>query len=553
VDGKRRRHHRDQERHEQPQRRGVRTFRDKSLNTENKFEEIATQTKGSPKPPYRRNQFGAALGGPIVRDRVHFFGSVERTKEDKYITVNTGKPAFYSGLEGIFAEPEYSNTYFGKVDWAASSRQNLFVRFAGQQQDYTCDTCGGTAALNTDGGINQPRLSLAGGHTWVVSTRMLNELHAQYSYYGYNAHPAYDATIFDFGTYPAERTAQFAPTFAFPSLTYGWTPGGPNLYVKQWAKEIRDEFSIVAARHVVKFGGGVRGMLALDDLPPTVGAWTFGTDQPFDGTPATMATLSRPTLFTAQLGAIRRELPNIYGEVYVQDEWKPVSNLTLNLGLRWDYQAKVLNTGLDINDPAMFPTTGTVRQIPFVDFTKRGDANNVSPRLGLAWDVSGTGATVARAACGIYYNPIWTTTMRGEQTNYRQTAISISNPSYPDPYGGRDPLTFASTAVQNISIVDNNLENQKAMAVTTGLSQRITSTMALHADVVYNHITGVPLLININPRANGTTGLRPAGAIRPHRPAAEPRREQVQGAAGPPGQAPHTQLPVHDLLHPRER
>ena len=483
-------------------------FRGKALNAENTFEQLATETKGTPKPDYRRNQFGGAVGGPIVLDKIHFFGSVERTREDRFITVNTGKPQFYSALEGIFAEPEFSNTYFGKMNWQANARQNVFVRFAGQQQDYTCDTCGGTAALNTDGGINQPRTSLAGGHTWAISSRMLNEVRAQYSYYGYYAHPATDATLFDFGSYPAARTAQFAPTFTFPSLSYGWTAGGPNLYVQQWVKEVRDEFTVAAGSHVVKFGGGVRSMPARDDLPPTVGTWTFGTDQPFDGTPAAMATVTKPTLFTAALGAIRRDLPNISGEVFVQDEWRPRSNVTLNVGLRWDYQAQVLNTGLDINDPAMFPTTGTLRQIPFVDFTKRGDTNNFAPRVGVAWDIAGNGATVARAAYGIYYNPIWSRDMRGEQTNYRQTAISISNPTYPDPYGGRDPQSLASAA-QNISIVDNNLENQKAMAITGGLSQAIGATLAVHADVVYNHITGVPMVTNINPRANGTTGARP--------------------------------------------
>src|SRR5207302_1800102 len=62
---------------------------------------------------------------------------------------------------------------------------------------------------------------------------------------------------------------------------------------------------------------------------------------------------------------------------------------------------------------------------------------------------------------------------------------------------------------QNISIVDNGLQNSRAAASTVGISQGITSLMAIHADVVYNDMEGVPLLTNINPRANGTTGNRP--------------------------------------------
>jgi carboxypeptidase family protein len=484
-------------------------FRDKTLNTMDKFQQAAHDTKGSPKPNYRRNQFGVSIGGPIVQNKLHFFGAVERTKEDKYITVSTGKSQFYSGLEGIFPEPEYSNTYFGKVDWQASQQQTFFVRFAGQQQNYTCDSCGGSAALNTDGGINQPRRSFAGGHTWVLSSRMLNEVRAQYSFYGYYPHPVYDLTVFDFGSYPAQRLAQFVPTFSFPSATYGWPAG---LYVLQWAKEIRDDFSITAGTHIIKFGGGIRSMLSQDDVPPNNGAWTFSTDQSFDGSPATIAALRNPILFTATgpNTPIRRDLPNIYNEVYVQDEWKPASNLTLNLGLRYDLQTQVWNTGLNVSDTNTFPTYGTARDLSaFYDFKNRGDKNNFGPRVGFAWDVKRNGDTVVRGAYGRYYNPIWATTMRGEQTNFRQAAISISNPSYPDPYGGRDPLSFASTAAQNISIVDNNLKNQRADASTLGISQGLTSVMALHADVVYNDMEGVPLVTNINPRANGTTGNRP--------------------------------------------
>ncbi len=484
-------------------------FRDKSLNTENKFEELATQTKGLPKPNYRRNQFGAAMGGPIVQNKIHFFGAIERTKEDKFITVSTGRSAFYSALEGIFAEPEYSNTYFGKVDWQMNQQQSFFVRFAGQQQNYTCDSCGGTAALNTDGGINQPRRSFAGGHTWVIGSKALNEVRGQYSFYGYYPHPVYDLTVFEFGDYPAQRLAQFQGRYVFPSLTYGWPAG---LYVLQGAKEIRDDFSITTGAHTIKFGGGIRSMRSQDDVPPNNANWTFSTDQPFDGSAASIAALRNPILFTATgpNTPISRDLPNIYNELYVQDEWKPVSNLTLSLGLRYDLQTQVWNSTLDETNTTIFPTYGTARDLSgFYDFKNRGDKNNFGPRLGLAWDVKSNGKTVLRGAYGRYYNPIWAVTMRGEQTNFLQAAISISNPSYPDPYGGRDPLSFASTAPQNISIVDNNLKNQWADASTVGLSQSITNVMAIHADLVYNDMEGVPLVVNTNPRANGTTGARP--------------------------------------------
>ena len=63
------------------------------------------------KPELRRHQFGGSAGGPILRDRVHFFGAFERTDTDEFYTVNTGQPQFYSSLEGTFPLPSYRNLY----------------------------------------------------------------------------------------------------------------------------------------------------------------------------------------------------------------------------------------------------------------------------------------------------------------------------------------------------------------------------------------------------------------------------------------------------------
>ncbi len=481
--------------------------RDKSLNTMNVFEQQAYDTKGTPKPNFHRNQFGGAAGGPIVKDRLHFFTAAERTKVDRYVSVNTGKPALYGSLDGSFAAPEYNNLAFARGDLQINPRQTLFLRWAWQVSDYACDSCGGKNAWFSSVGIKQLRWGLAGGHTWVVSSRALNEVRFQWTNYQYREHPPGVEPLSDLYDYSPARTAPLTQIFNFPSLVWGSNRNGYNT---QLARQIRDDFSITAGRHTVKFGGGVANLPNWADVPPDPGSWTFSTDQGFDpASPASIASLKNPILFTAATPAIRRFLPNVYTEAYVQDEWKPVSNVTLNLGLRYDYQAKVLNTTLDINDLSIFPTTGTNRQLPFVDFKARGDRNNLAPRLGLAWDLKSDGKSVVRAGYGIYYNPIFTINISPEQTNFRQAAISISNPPYPDPYGGKDPLTFASTNPQNISIVDNALENPESRAYTTGFSQALSSTLALHVDGVYNKMSKVTLITNINPRSGGTTGTRP--------------------------------------------
>jgi Carboxypeptidase regulatory-like domain len=154
-------------------------FRDKSLNTMNRFEQERHDTSGTPKPNFRRHQFGAALGGPVVRDRIHFFTTAERTKTNQFATVTTGRPEFYSALEGTFPIPEYSNMVFTRGDVQISPRQTAFARYAWQDSDFTCEGCGGRNAVFSGNGIQQKRYSWVGGHTWVLSSRVLNELRSR--------------------------------------------------------------------------------------------------------------------------------------------------------------------------------------------------------------------------------------------------------------------------------------------------------------------------------------------------------------------------------------
>jgi len=221
-------------------------YRTKALNAMNKFEQLNHDTSGAPKPDYLRNQFGASIGGPIVKDRFHYFVAAERMKQDQYITVNTGRPDLYGSLEGIWPIPDYNNMVFARADMQVNQNQNLFVRYAWQDADYTCDACGGTRAAFSNNGILQPRRAWAGGHTWVLSSRALNEVRWQWSFYGYYPHPpGYDAPALMY-QYPPARTDPLTSIYNFPSLTWG-ANSGASLYVEQFDREVTDAFSLVTS------------------------------------------------------------------------------------------------------------------------------------------------------------------------------------------------------------------------------------------------------------------------------------------------------------------
>ena len=97
-------------------------LRDKSLNAMNKFEQLNHDTLGTPKPEFRRNQYGATFGGPIVMNRAHFLVAADLTETKQAITVNTGKPQFYRSVEGTFPNPSYRRTFLSRYDQQISSQ-----------------------------------------------------------------------------------------------------------------------------------------------------------------------------------------------------------------------------------------------------------------------------------------------------------------------------------------------------------------------------------------------------------------------------------------------
>ena len=175
-------------------------------------------------------------------------------------------------------------------------------------------------------------------------------------------------------------------------------------------------------------------------------------------------------------------------------------HLTLNVGLRYDNQYTSFNNQLDL--------TPVPRLKELIDPTSRHDNNNVGPRAGFAWDMRNNGRSVLRGASGIAYQYVMALGMAPEVTALRLTSIVINNPSYPDPYGGRTPESFASTAPPNVSIVDDETKNARARSFTLGYSQELKANLALHVDGDVSNVDGVTMTNNIN-TLDSATGLRP--------------------------------------------
>jgi outer membrane receptor protein involved in Fe transport len=444
---------------------------------------------GAPKPDYKRNQWGLAFGGPVVKDKVHFYAAIEYQTENKSFAVNTGQPQFYSKLEGVFPTDYLRHKYFARGDWQISQSQAVFVRYGRDFEHIDCEACGGINAAFSQTYVESPRDTTVSGHTWVISNRALNELRVQYPARLWNANGPPGTPVWERpGEFPPERFEGYTQVYQFPSLRWGSAASSLN-FTKRF--EIKDDYSYSAGSHQWKFGFGYERYISPEDVVANIGTWTFAADQFFDGTPGAIAALRNPASFTASFPSTVRKLRNYWLNGYAQDEWKPISNLTLNLGLRYDTQYHSFNNQLD------FTGREVLKQL--INPTSRHDNNNVGPRVGLAWDVRNDTKTLLRAAYGRFYQYLPQGSLRNELGTLLQNSIVINNPPYPDPYGGLSPQAFVTVSARpNVNILDDKIQNMTGDTVTGGVSRQLIQNLALHVDGVYTNLRHFSRTQNIN-------------------------------------------------------
>jgi hypothetical protein len=255
-------------------------------------------------------------------------------------------------------------------------------------------------------------------------------------------------------------------------------------------------------RHDLKFGVDYSYMPYEEENTGNIlGSYTFSGDQYFNpNDPASIAALQGATTFTASIPPINTEHPTQYYVAFVQDDWKLRSNVTLNLGLRYERLYGAANEDLD---PSIFPI-----EIPYIDVSGRGDVNNFGPRTGIAWDVRDNGQTVVRGGYGMYYGHVRVLGNLNEFRNYQRFTVNITNPSYPDPYGGRDPLEFIVSGPANITVVANNYVQPYSHQFNAGFSHQLTRAFAVHADAIVTNTRHDRKTQDINPR-DPVTRARP--------------------------------------------
>jgi len=461
-------------------------FRDKSLTAEEYFQTQNDISKGLPegtsKPPYRRYQDGGTIGGPIVKNKTHFFFTYERTDENVFFTVSTNN--VWPQYDGVYKSAQKRWTYLAKVNHQFSNSQSAFFRFAQEDEYRPVVTTAGIVTPTASFDFAVPRTSAVFGHTSILSTRALNDARFQYAFSKFEVEAPYSNAAFDAGDFSPSRLAGCATAFRYPSLQVGNcnTQMGPE-HRYQFKDDFSYQLPALGGRHTWKAGFDYSYVpFEEDSTIDATGRWVFGKDAVYNP--------SDPTTFPTQYV---QSLPNYANmptktwAAYVQDDWEPASGLTFNLGLRYDRQIGSFNENLDemladIGEKlgpqfAQYPLP-----IPFINTSIRGDKNNFGPRAGFAWSPGSDGRTNLHGAYGMFYDNVRTLTNAGELTWPQAQTIVISNPSYPDPLQGKSRAAFISSAPPNIVVLDNHSVNPYAHQMNVGITREIMRDLGITAD-----------------------------------------------------------------------
>jgi hypothetical protein len=469
--------------------------RDASMDARNKFANTGS------KPPFSRKNPGATLGGPIIKNKTFFFGSVEYMRADQagVTTISNANVAAINAAlsarpipgsqvtsisNGTFPVTQLSTLGSFRIDHNFNENNILTIRYLYGLVDQSNSGgvgIGGLIDISGGGGLHEKDNAFLGSYTHIFNAKMLNEVRFQYA---------------------PQRLTQYANDAIGPRVsvsgvaTWGRDVDFPVLLNEshyQWHEALSDSIG----KHFLKFGADVDYISADTSFPVSfAGSFSFGSLAAFQaGTPST---------FSQGFGDPQIKLPDTIIGFWAQDEWKPTSRLTLNYGLRWDYDMQPQGFHRDPNNPIEAPLdTGIPRE-----------AHNFGPRVSLAYALDAQNKTVVRAGYGIFYDKLFLLVARN--TLLARQSVSLSGAAAaaqfvvgPFPQSNQYPTGLA-VPNPSINLVAPNLVLPYDHQVTFTLDREMASNWHVAASYVYVH--GVRMIKSANTNLAPPTILTTANA-----------------------------------------
>ncbi len=502
-------------------------FRNNDLDARNFFNTVGQGLQA----PFKRNDFGAAFGGPVVKNKVFFFLAYEGLRQHQSLTVTSTVPSqndragvpssapAVQSLLGLIPGANFQQTPDTKTGHDLPGQPNTFTGFTGGtlanvsinqgsadidvelnqknrlhgyyvvQKDLRQEpTAGGVIGANIPGfgdtrsGFRQ-LMTVSEDHTFGASLANTVRLGFNRIHLTFTPNGLLDPAKFNVGLPAGSPVASGLPFFNVAgALGFGGPTGEPQGR-GDTTGVLNDTLSWLKGRHTFAFGGEIRRAYN-NNIAENVGSFTYTTLANF--------LADKANVFTDQLGAGNDKILQPSYDVFAQDSFKLKPNFTINLGLRYAWNSSPSEAaGRFTNFDA---ATGTLASSPQPYHTNN---KNFQPRIGFAWDPFKDGKTSIRAAYAIMTQDPTTNIVTGLSSN-PLFALPISASSSSNLITLENPSAAVVGTSLGPSAINPNFNDAYAQDWNLTIQRQITPTLGLEVAYVGVKGTHLQLTQNIN-------------------------------------------------------
>jgi hypothetical protein len=480
-------------------------FRDEAMNARTTTESRLALAKSD----YRRWQYGGSAGGPIRRNRAHFFGAAELVRQDTSQAVDT--QGLFPSLDGVFPVEYREILLTGKATVNLRDADHAWLRYGLNTTSQPAGV-GPRVPPQSWGDSDNTFHSINGRYARMLGGSAINELTFQY------------ATFLNIISANATASREIFPN----GVMIGQGSDIPQS-TKQQKVHVRNDVSMHLTGggglgHAVKSGVAVGHdpFLGLPGLSETPGFFSYSH---LTNDPRGPLTRVVGNTRTDPLASPTLETPLTQVGVYVQDDWRVTDRLTVNAGLRYDL---AIGYQIDQSKNPNFAVVQSAAQagrfanvIGMEDFgkTPRNDYDNVQPRVGLALDVNGQGKDVVRGGWGIYTDMAYTNANILFPAFDAQGFVSTGQFEANNPNGLRNPdgsFFTVGDPISNIAalneggrrgllgeVVSPRLRQPYARQASFGWSHQLGAWTSFSADVIHSDGRDLNVRARLNSRPGG--------------------------------------------------
>jgi hypothetical protein len=449
---------------------------------------------GTPAPNFGRQQAGANLRGPIVRDRLFLSASYEGTFTDNFIDVIPTTPA-WNQFRGSVLAPNTNHTGYLRMTAVPNERNTLDFMWSTRRLEGESNFGG---RVGRDGGISQRYdiNTLQLRHRWLPAANLTNEASLQYVRWRHREAPLVAG---------AQRTY---PGFVFGTATFPLFLDEDHFrFVNRATLAVPDW----GGSHLFKAGVELARVNGAQFAPNNRdGSFNFPTDT---STLPNAANVALGFFDATGTGDARAEASGTIVGVYLNDEWRPSSRLAINLGLRWDAELNTLSQDF-VNPWATDANLTAIASLrPWLNRGgRRNDLDNFSPRVSFSYDLTGRNRTFVRGGYGIMYDRV--TSFIGFQ---EVLAASWRTYNFVNP-GTTDVAELRRRVQQGVSVtpspvfVKDMMRTPENRQWSIGIGHQLTPEWGLNVDWLQQDIRNLYVRQNPNyfDRTAGRRALTPA-------------------------------------------